>query len=1617
MQKLMTMLLLLSTVCLTLNGLTAQNLAATTTPLSEVEQLQLPRLDNKELLQAEQARRAPGVAPRFAETIEVDVSPNTHGTWEIANGMAIWRLRVPSPGAKSINFGFDQYRMPQGGQLMLYTPDGTEVQGPFSPSDNEEHEELWTPVIPGDELVIEVSLPAARQSELRLHLKSVNHDFLGFGDVASSILSGSCNLDVVCGAADGWGIVDQYRDIIQSVAVMGFNGNTFCTGFLVSNARQDCTPFFMTANHCGVNNGNAPSLVVYWNYISSVCRQPGTPASGGNGGGTLTDFNTGSIFRAGYSPSDMTLVELDDPVSETANAWFAGWDAREVLPQDTIIAIHHPSTDEKRISFEFDGVYTGSWGSGGTPVPGGNHLIIEDWDIGTTEGGSSGSPIFNRNKQVIGQLHGGNASCNNDAYDSYGWFFTSWEGGGTPSTRLRDWLDPDNTGLLEIPGRAQLQCSFFAGATPAVQTLCAPSIATYDISVSENFVGPVNLTLVNLPMGLTAAFDQTTVNPGEGTQMTITGTENLTEGVYSFTLNGNDGANESNQSLTLTILAGAPAPATLLSPADMAINQFTGLMLSWAAQPLAVSYDVEMATDPGFTNVIATGMNLTGTSFLTPGLDILTDYYWRVRSSNLCGEGEWSEAFQFRTAALSCSINTASTEGLTIGPNNGTVTTSTLMINQTGEILDVSLTNLSSNHTWLGDLNATLTSPSGTVINLFNRPDCDLGGILVSFADDATATAGDFENACTGGGTAITGEFQPAQPFSTFAGEDANGLWTLTIVDNANQDGGNLLGWNLEICTFEPSEIVLITSSEELTTCIGDFAEVDLTIGSGFEGPVTLSASNLPNGAIANFETNPAMPGSTVTVTFNNLTSNGNFNILLEGTDGTNESNQGLTLTVLDGAPVGTTLLSPADMAIDEFTNVLLSWMAQPLVDGYDIEIATDPGFTNVIGMGMDLTETSFMTPMLETFTNYYWRVRSSNLCGEGEWSEAFQFTTVAVICAINSASTEGVTIGPDAGTVTTSTLMFNQTGEILSVSLTDLNSNHTYLGDINATLTSPSGTVINLFNRPSCNQGGILASFADDATATAADFQATCNVGGNAIEGEFQPAQPFSTFAGEEANGLWTLTITDNANADGGALFGWNLEICTLAPSEVALVPSSEALSTCNGGFAVVELTIGTGFTGPVTLSAMNLPGGATVDFETNPVMPGTTVTVTFNNLTSNGNFNISLVGTDGTETATTMLGLAVIGTPGTPVLNVPANAATDVSLGTLLQWTPLASATSYLLTLSTNPDLSNPVLVFPALTPSVAAGALAYNTTYYWQVVGNNDCGTGNPSPIFSFTTSPNITVTTNQGTLNSCLTDQTTAVFTLGAGFGEEQVVSISATPAADFSGFTPSFTTSTRQLSLVWNNFLGIAPGTYVLAVTITGEGYSNVGQVTINIETAPALSALQLPVNTAELPGDNPVDFSWATVAGADNYQLEIATDDTFTDVILNEAVSGTAYSTNLAPGQYYWRVAAINDCGESITGFFVFTVMESNAVLELAGTQLEIWPNPTTGPVQISLTGELSDDLFVEVLTAQGQQLRRVRFSDRTGIQQLDLSDLPAGAYLLRLKSGAAQKTVRILMQ
>ncbi|MBU2501264.1 trypsin-like peptidase domain-containing protein [bacterium] len=392
-------------------------------------------------------REGLGLAPRFALPQAVSVSPENAGVWEdLDSRFQLWRHRISAPGALSVNLGFSAYRLPKGARLSIYPVDATGPDDPrgvrtFTDGDNETHGELWTPVILGDEIVIELVLPSESRHDYRLELASINRGYRFFGEDLADLLrekSGSCNVDVICPEGDDW------RAEIASVGVISTGGSTFCTGFMVNNTAQDASPYFMTANHCGINVGNAPSLVVYWNFQSPVCGQ--------QGGGSLADFQTGSTWLAGNATSDFTLVEMDDPVDPEHAVAFAGWNNGSEDPQQAI-AIHHPNTDEKSISFEFDPTSTTSYLS--NAVPGnGTHIRVTDWDVGTTEPGSSGSPLFDENHRVVGQLHGGYAACGNDLSDWYGRFSVSWPA-------LAPYLDPTGSGAAVLdtwwPGLAGMK--------------------------------------------------------------------------------------------------------------------------------------------------------------------------------------------------------------------------------------------------------------------------------------------------------------------------------------------------------------------------------------------------------------------------------------------------------------------------------------------------------------------------------------------------------------------------------------------------------------------------------------------------------------------------------------------------------------------------------------------------------------------------------------------------------------------------------------------------------------------------------------------------------------------------------------------------------------------------------------------------------------------------------------------------------------------------------------------------------------------------------------------------------------------------------------------------------
>ena len=988
------MLLLVSSLAF---SQTDQRIAKSRTPLSAVERYVLPPQDNDALLEAELARRGPGIAPRFAVNLETDISPKTHGDWEyLSNGNALWRLRIFSKGARSLNLGFTTYDMPPGGTLLIYSPDKKRVMGPFTPADNEQHAQLWTPVLDGDELVLEVQLPRSQTDNLELELKYVNHDFLGFTEVAS----GSCNLDVICGAADGWAIVDDYRDIIQSVAAISTGGSAFCTGFLINNGRQDCTPYFMTANHCGINNGNAASLVTYWNFINNYCRQPNSPESGGIGNGSLANFNTGAFWRAGWADSDFTLVELDDPVATAANAYFAGWSAENIATSDTTITIHHPSGDEKRISFEFDDTYFGDWGGGNPPPvnPDGTHLIVPDWDIGTTEGGSSGAPIFNKLGQVVGQLHGGAASCSNDLYDSFGRFASSWEGGGSPTTRLKDWLDPDNLGIESIGGRSAIQCSFFVNATPTDVDICAPDDVQLIVAVSTFFGSDVELSVTGLPAALTTTFDTNPVAPGDTTLLTISNTGALSSGIYLFNVTGTDGTDSNFTTITLTLSAGLPASPMLNTPADGEMSAALLPTLTWDALPVA-TYDLELATDADFTNIVLSTTGLELNQYPVPmQLQPLQQYFWRIRATNLCGQGDWSVVYSFSTAATFCSTHPAEDVPVPI-PQVGTpVITSTINVTIDGIIDDVNVRDVEINHTWISDLRIELTSPQGTTILLMNNPNsgsCPENDIDVSFDDQSPNPYFILNSMCDPFPPALSGNFQPFMPLSAFAGEQALGEWVLTIYDNADLDGGELNNWELEICTIVPNNFsVTAEIGEGLESCIGSEVSFAILLGSGFDAAtgVSLSTNGLPAGAMATFSPNPAMPGTQVEVALAAGSDTGVFDFEIVADDGTNTGSTTIQWTVT-GPPDTPVPTTPGQGQTDVPLLAEVSW-SSVASDGYEVVFSTNPDFTDSVFVAITTIENSVVVPVFNYCTTYYWRVVAFNECGSSDVSETFSFTT-----------------------------------------------------------------------------------------------------------------------------------------------------------------------------------------------------------------------------------------------------------------------------------------------------------------------------------------------------------------------------------------------------------------------------------------------------------------------------------------------------------------------------------------------------------------------------------------------------------------------------------------------
>ena len=331
--------------------------------------------------------------------------------------------------------------------------------------------------------------------------------------------SGNCNVNAVCDTTI-WG------NEIRSVVMLLTAGNSrFCSGALVNNTLNNGIPYVLTAQHCSPGTNN----IFMFNYQSANC----TPSVDGPTNQTVV----GATLIANDAPSDFHLIRLSSTPPANYNVFYAGWNAIDT-PSTQSVGIHHPAGDVKKISHDFDpAVSSGYYASGN------NHWQVLDWNTGTTEGGSSGSPLFDQNHRIVGQLHGGDAACGNDAFDYYGKFATSWNTNADTLKQLKHWLDPNNSGITQLNGYDPNGSNYLVDATPLSiigieRAICADS--TQPIITIQNKGNnaltslTINYSIDGLPptqlpwTGNLASYQTATI--------TLPQINNITDGSHVFTV-------------------------------------------------------------------------------------------------------------------------------------------------------------------------------------------------------------------------------------------------------------------------------------------------------------------------------------------------------------------------------------------------------------------------------------------------------------------------------------------------------------------------------------------------------------------------------------------------------------------------------------------------------------------------------------------------------------------------------------------------------------------------------------------------------------------------------------------------------------------------------------------------------------------------------------------------------------------------------------------------------------------------------------------------------------------------------------------------------------------------
>lgn len=1135
--------------------------------------------------------------------------------------------------------------------------------------------------------------------------------------------------------------------------------------------------------------------------------------------------------------------------------------------------------------------------------------------------------------------------------------------------------------------------TFFLATSVDEATVCAGADATIGLELASQlgFSTPADITVTGAPAGATVSINPTQVVPAGTSSVTISNLTPAMAGVYTLNIQVVAGSVTRTANVTLTVLPGIPAVATLVSPANGATGTVTTVNLSWASA-LASSSVVEVATSPDFAaGTLVSTQTVSGTTATVAGLNVATVYYWRVLASNFCGAAAISPVFAFQTGEASCGNFFISQDvPKTILSTAVNTVVSTLDIPLNSIIADINV-DLGISHSYTGDLIARLVSPTNDTLRLFDQPGvpataygCNGSNVDLSFDNEAALNASVLENFCNNTAPSLIGTFQSIDPLSTLVGKNAQGVWKLLVTDNFPEDGGALTDWRLVMC---------------------------------FPTPVTAGNLIANNALVVPSAGSRDVATANLQMTLTAGADQGKFILLSVPAHGTLNLN-GTALGIGDSFTQ-----ADIDGGLVDYTNngdlVLSDNFHFDAVDANNNAWVHDAIFNiNIVVNNLAATATTTATVKCYNDANGEITVATTGLDGNYTYTLNGQDQSSNVFSGLAAGSYTVVVTGQYGFTISANTVVIDNPAAIVvttDVSVDDLTVNAS--GGTGVLEYSLNGIDFQLDNTFADLSNGVYTMTVRDengCTATTefiiavnsllasasvagniscpgeSDGSISVNVGGGESPYSYSlnngAPQPENIFTGLAA-GTYTVLITDNVGF-------------TAVSSTIILTDPVAIVASAGSVLNVVTVTA-TGGTGALQYS---LDGGN--NFQASNVFNGVT----------NGTYNVVVRDANGCTGSTTI------------VVNVPPLALTATTGGSLLCFGNNSGEITAAAVDGIPPyeyKLNNGTYQTDETFTGLAAGNYvvwvrdAVGTEVSFAVLINqppqlevavivtlNDATAffnGGVEPYTYTTDAPNEDLQNlPNGTYSVVVTDAN--------GCTAETTFSVNLPPLSWSSVVTNVTCAGQTNGGIAITTSGGISPYEYSLnGVDFQGSNIFNdlaAGDYVVTIRDAEGTLASA----TVSVGEPTPVMLSGST---AGNSISSTATGGTppYLYSLNGGALQGNGNFSNLVPGAYTVVATDANGCVATLDNLLI-----TSAVVEPATAWgLTVSPNPGAGLFQLVMQ-QAPASLHAEVFDAAGRMLHSLDFAPHGGqfTTTLDLRDLPNGTYILRLTDGQQWGGVRL---